>query len=36
MEWYVHFMHPRKGGHHLLAESLAAEFDRLGWLAPKR
>jgi len=36
VEWYVHFMHPRKGGHHLLAESLAAEFDRLGWLAPKR
>jgi len=31
-EWYVHFMHPRKGGHHLLAESLASEFDRLGWL----
>jgi hypothetical protein len=31
-EWYVHFMHPRKGGHHLLAESLASEFDKLGWL----
>lgn len=32
-EWYVHFMHPRAGGHRLLAQSLAAEFDRLGWLA---
>ena len=34
-EWYVHFMHPRKGGHHLLAQSLEKEFDRLGWLAFK-
>jgi hypothetical protein len=34
VEWYVHFMHPRTGGHRLLAESLAAEFERLGWLAP--
>ena len=32
----VHFMHPAAGGHRLLAESLAEEFERRGWLAPAR
>ncbi len=33
-EWKVHFMHPSAEGHRVLAEHLAAELDRLGWLAP--
>ncbi len=33
-EYNVHFMHPAAGGHRLLAESLAGEFERRGWLAP--
>ena len=31
-EWSVHFMHPRPEGHRVLAEKLAAELDRRGWL----
>lgn len=35
-EYNVHFMHPGAGGHRLLAQSLAAEFERQGWLGPAR
>ena len=35
-EYNVHFMHPSAGGHRLLAQSLAAEFERQGWLDPAR
>ena len=33
-EYNVHFIHPAAGGHRLLAESLAGEFERRGWLVP--
>jgi len=35
-EYNVHFMHPAAGGHRLLAESLAGEFERRGWLVSAR
>ena len=35
-EWAVHFMHPRPEGHRVLAEHLARELERLGWLTPAR
>jgi lysophospholipase L1-like esterase len=35
-EYNVHFMHPAAGGHRLLAQSLAGEFERRGWLLPVR
>ena len=31
-EYMVHFMHPRAGGHRVLAECLEKEFTALGWL----
>ncbi len=34
-EWAVHAMHPRKEGHRLLGERLAAALDRRGWLVPR-
>jgi len=34
-EWAVHFMHPRKEGHQLLAERLAQTLAERGWLTPR-
>ncbi len=34
-EWAVHFMHPRPEGHRVLAEHLAEELERRGWLRPR-
>ena len=31
-EYKVHFMHPRAGGHRVLAECIEKEFTALGWL----
>lgn len=33
-EWNVHFMHPRKEGHRVIAEHLAETLAARGWLEP--
>lgn len=35
-EFSVYEMHPRPGGHRVLAEHLEKELDQLGWLKPTR
>jgi hypothetical protein len=34
-EYAVHAMHPRAGGHRVIAECLERELDARGWLAPR-
>ncbi|MCX6993348.1 MAG: GDSL-type esterase/lipase family protein [Kiritimatiellaeota bacterium] len=34
-EYSVHFMHPAKGGHAVLAKELEQYLDKQGWLQPK-
>ncbi len=34
-EYAIHFMHPRPGGHRVLAEHMERELDARGWLSPR-
>ena len=35
VEYYVHAIHPRPGGHRVIAERLEQEFEMRGWLEPR-